>query len=310
MIEAAVPAGRSLVRELVGGVDGALSVVVASLENGRAVAERLDSGWLGVGEAVADIARTARRAKVLAVNASIEAAYVDGMQTGFGIVAERMRALAASTADAAADVHAIVTGTRASAVSVFGAIDDALASLAAVGRVLKAADDGGGDGDGVDFGVYTAAFERAVAEAGTMRLHGDSVRGGIVRMHDATGKAGAIVEAVAEIGAESQLLAINAAIEAARAGDRGRGFTVIADEIGRLAAETRRATDGIAETIEKLRVRGERLARASADGSAEMDVVVRKVVEGGDAVAARRRGYAAAPNAGDLARYDTAAVRA
>jgi methyl-accepting chemotaxis protein len=291
-IEAEARAG-AVVRELVGGIAASLETVVASLDNGRAVTERLDAGWLGVGEAVGDIARTARRAKVLAVNASIEAAYVDGMGTGFGIVADRMRALATSTAEAAADVHAIVTATRGRSAGVLAAIHGALASLAGVGQVLQAPEQAG-DGDRERFlDACADAFARAAQHGAAARVHGDGVRGGIVSMHEATDKAGAIVDAVAEISAESQLLAINAAIEAARAGDRGRGFTVIADEIGRLALETQHATDGITETIEKLRVRGERLARASADGSAEMDVVLREVAAGRDTIEGMRARAAA-----------------
>jgi methyl-accepting chemotaxis protein len=281
------------VGELVGGIQGALATVVASLENGQAVTERLDAGWRGVGDAVAEIARMARRAKVLSVNAAIEAAYVDGMGTGFGIVADRMRALAASTADAAADVHVIATETRERAVGVLRSVKDALSSLGAIGSAMSMVEGArGGEADRL-LDAAAAALARAAEDGRVARVHGDGVRGGIVAMHEATDKAGAIVEAVAEISAESQLLAINAAIEAARAGDRGRGFTVIADEIGRLAIETQRATDGIAQTIEKLRVRGERLARASADGSEEMDVVLRDLAAARSAVESLRTANAA-----------------
>src|ERR1700736_3876376 len=114
------------VAEMVSGIEASLETVMESLANGRRVTERIDAGWRGVGDAVTDIARTARRAKVLAVNAAIEAAYVDGLATGFGIVAERMRALATSTADAAGDVHAIVAETRGRAVGVLAAIDASL----------------------------------------------------------------------------------------------------------------------------------------------------------------------------------------
>ena len=256
------------------GAAEALGTVTASLQNGRAVTERLDAAWRGVGEAVGEIARTARRAKVLAVNASIEAAYVDGMGTGFGIVAERMRALASSTADAAADVNTIVMGTRGSAVDVLRAFDATLTSLARIGRTVGRAH------------AAAEAIAQAVDESLVARARGDEIVAGIVKMHEATDKAGAIVESVAEISAESQLLALNAAIEAARAGERGRGFTVIADEIARLALETRDATDAISETIQKLRVRGERLMRASDGGSAEMNALVREVTAVRDVLAA------------------------
>ncbi|MBV8748302.1 MAG: hypothetical protein JO103_01175, partial [Candidatus Eremiobacteraeota bacterium] len=138
------------------------------------------------------------------------------------------------------------------------------------------------------FGAAFDAFDRAAGDVRAAHAHGEAVRSGIVAMHEATGRAGAIVDAVGEISAESGLLAINAAIEAARAGERGLGFTVIADEIGRLANETRDATDGIAETIEALRGRSNELEATSARGAEDMDAVVVDAQSGREAIDALR----------------------
>jgi len=125
--------------------------------------------------------------------------------------------------------------------------------------------------------VVTQAVEVMRDLAKHMQQAGD----GIEALNDQSQVIGSIVKTISAIAEQTNLLALNAAIEAARAGEQGRGFAVVADEVRQLASRTSKATEEIINVVRQNQDMARDAVTLMADGKLQAEQGLALAAEAG-----------------------------
>lgn len=106
----------------------------------------------------------------------------------------------------------------------------------------------------------------------------------IKKLEEDSNQVGVVLDVIKGIAEQTNLLALNAAIEAARAGEQGRGFAVVADEVRTLASRTQKSTEEIQLTIEQLQSAARLAVTVMATGTEQATLSVNEANKAGESL--------------------------
>ncbi len=212
-------------------------------------------------------------------------------------VRESVEVTASSSTEISASIEQMAAGAQeqsAQAIEVAGAVEEMAKTIMETTKNTGALADAAKEsrriaGEGGD--VIGQTIEGMDRIAQVVKMSSEKIQ----RLGKSSSEIGEIIQVIDDIADQTNLLALNAAIEAARAGEQGRGFAVVADEVRRLAERTTKATKEIAEMIQRIQAETGEAVGAIDAGNAEVErgkkladkagEALREIVQGSDKVA-------------------------
>ena len=128
------------------------------------------------------------------------------------------------------------------------------------------------------------AVDASVAGMQRIQAQVESIAESVVRLSEQGQAIGEIIATVNDLAEQSNLLAVNAAIEAAKAGEQGKGFAVVAQEVKSLAEQSKQATAQVRTILSDIQKATTAAVLATEQGSKAVEAGVAQTAEAGDAI--------------------------
>ncbi|HRD87021.1 MAG TPA: methyl-accepting chemotaxis protein [Accumulibacter sp.] len=245
--------GRSVLRQL-GGEPAAAAAIARRVAAGD-LAVAVDATGLVDGSLMRSIAEMQNHLRAMIAKMDHLAGAVAGrageIAVATGDTSRAADAQADSTAATAASIEQLTVSINEVAQSAHasGQSSDAVAGCAEQGRQLVTS-------SAAEIEAISAIVGRSAAQIGQLATRSREI--------------GGIASAIKEIAEQTNLLALNAAIEAARAGEQGRGFAVVADEVRKLAERTTKATSEISAMVVSVQADTESAVAAMSEAAPQV----------------------------------------
>ena len=246
--------------------------------NAQSLATYVDETSSSITQMGSSIEEVAKSSSTLAGTVTEASATIEEMTVSIDQMARNLENLAGTVTDTSATVEEMTTfiasvarnaeslaqaaqRTSQTVSELAAAVSDVAKIAEEADRISTRAQDDARSGD--------EAVARTIAGMNTISLNMENTARVITGLGRRSQEIGKILEVIEEIADQTNLLALNAAIEAARAGEAGRGFAVVADEVRKLAERSVEATKEIGEVIRQVQQETTDAVETAKAGAAE-----------------------------------------
>lgn len=212
-------------------------------------------------------------------------AKLQGIIKDIANASQPLATLAGNLNDVSNNARQTISAQQMSASDAKDAVDNMTSSVNAVAEsASEAAEAAGEASNAADDGQKVV--DQTVNSIQSLASRVDETAVVIKKLEEDSNQVGVVLDVIKGIAEQTNLLALNAAIEAARAGEQGRGFAVVADEVRTLASRTQQSTEEIQATIEQLQNAARSAVKAMATGTEQASISVDEANKAGNSLGA------------------------